>query len=168
MSVNYALSGLSDPGTAVEFAGTVYFFNNVSDTNYVIDKAMIEGGKLIVDFTPVDDLRPNRLRALERHFFKLAPNRDGRVGLTVKECGEPNRDGKTHVIIYRVESMSTPARGEYFRFRKYEADLNIETAMAISCSIDRMKLVNGYGFICTSEHDDDGKRNTSVYSRKEQ
>ena len=113
----------------------------------------------------MEDL-PERLKEPARHYFNMWPNQQGGAGLSVKEYGKPDQDGKTHVVLYRVESMSVPARGEYFRFRKYEADLDFDLAELIPCSIDGMKLVKKYGFVCTHEHDDDGAWNTTVYSRK--
>lgn len=159
MSVNFMLCGLHDSGTAVEFAGTNFFFHRkASDDYYIISDATIEDGKLVMNFIPTDKISQGRLGRPKRHFFKFLPDQQSGAGLSIKECSEPNQNGMTHVIFHCVKSMSSPSRGDYFCYRRFEAYLGAEAAEGILCSADEERLINDYGFDCTYRYDDEGKR----------
>ncbi|MBO4855152.1 hypothetical protein J5500_01950 [Candidatus Saccharibacteria bacterium] len=162
-SILRGLNGPSaDPSTMIEVYGPIYFHRNPHSNNYSIETVVIEDGRLCVYYDTNVDMLPERLAAAKHNYVKVSPSRA--VQLVIKEH-EPVESGSTHVAYYVVCCLNTPARGDYFRFRKYEADLDWPFCENISCNTDDQHLIEK-GFVCTEEIDDDGKSSFVVYHKK--
>ena len=163
MDVSYILRGLHDPHTVVEITGSVYFHNNSHTCYYKIDTVVLEGGRLCIYYNTEDV--PESLARDKRHHIKVEPNIES-VEFVLKEY-EPVKEGTAHVVFYIVTSLYTPASGQYFRYRKYEADLDRQFGDNISYNVTSEYLVEKCGFACTDEYDDYDKETIVVYHRKD-
>lgn len=161
MKTSYILGGLNDPATIVEVAGSVYFSKNYHAKYYTIKMVTIEQGRLCVYYTA--DGLSEKLMVPKDHYIKLKPNLDS-VKLVIKEY-EPHRHSTSHIVYYLVDSVHTPARGDYFRFRKYEADVDWPASDNATCNVSAAFLVE-HGYVCTDELDDDGESVYTIYRRK--
>ena len=161
MKTSYIISGLQNPSTVIEVAGSVFFDRNHHAKYFEIEEVKIEDGRLCIYYQPKD--LPERLSRPKHHYLKLEPSLDV-VKLVIKEY-EPKENTQTHVTYYLVESLQTPAQGDYFRFRTYEADLDWPFSDNITCNVSGEFLVD-HGFSCTVEYDDDKHGTVTVYHRK--
>ncbi len=163
MKVSYILRGLHDPSTVVEIAGSVYFHKNYHFDYYKLDTVVLEGGRLCLYFN-TENVPPS-LSGDKRHYIKLEPNLES-VELVIKEY-EPVKSGTTRVVFHIVSSLYAPASGKYFRYRKYEADLDWPFSDNITYNVSGSYLVEKCGFVCTDEYDDDNKDTYVAYHRKD-
>ncbi len=73
LSTYYFIGGLTNPSVHIEVGGSVFFSNNISESNYHLDSICMKGRTLELAFTP-DRSLPEALRAARPNYLRLYPH----------------------------------------------------------------------------------------------
>ena len=161
MKVSFLLKGIRDPATVAEMSGTTYFRQNFhASDDYYLESVAFEAGRLCLYFG--HEQLPKRLNVSDPHYVKVKPGWS-EVELVIEEYKLiDDCNGTVHAVFYLVDSMYDSKRGHFFRFYKYEKDLDGSYCE----NIDHYHLIMD-GFVCTEDLVDDGEGTYIIYRKKE-